>query len=393
MELSGNLPKRLASADIYRGLVMFLMMAEVFDFSKIASKTQGNPFWQFLGWHQSHVEWVGCSLHDMIQPSFSFLVGLVLPFSIQNHNFTSKSAGILKTLKRALILIFLGVFLRSMHSESTNWTFEDTLSQIGLGYFFLYLLAFKDKKIQMFSLVTILVLYWLAFAIYPLPSPNFNYDLAKTTSDWSFNLSGFGAHWNKNTNFAWAFDTWFLNLFSREKEFTANGGGYATLSFIPTLATMILGLLAGNILIAKTVAKQKLKIFIKYAIALILSGLALHFLNICPIVKRIWTPAWVLFSGGICYLFMAFFYFLADVKNGQEPFFWLKVIGTNSIATYVLAHTITDFIKKTFEIHLGNNVYQFLGPAYETLVSGTVIMVVLWLILFWLYRKKLFIKI
>jgi hypothetical protein len=111
----------------------------------------------------------------------------------------------------------------------------------------LFLLAFRSQKVQIIALITILIGYWLAFALYPLPDANFNYTDAGVTKDWEYNLSGFAAHWNKNTNLAWAFDRWFLNLFPREKPFLFNGGGYATLSFIPTLGTMILGLLAGNI--------------------------------------------------------------------------------------------------------------------------------------------------
>src|SRR5207249_4462841 len=75
-------PVRLVSVDAYRGLVMFLMMAEILKFALVAKAIPGSGFWAFLAFHQSHVEWVGCSLHDLIQPSFSFLVGVSLPFSL-----------------------------------------------------------------------------------------------------------------------------------------------------------------------------------------------------------------------------------------------------------------------------------------------------------------------
>src|SRR5581483_5969678 len=75
-------PPRLTSVDAYRGLVMFLMMAEILKFALVAKALPGNDIWAFLAHHQTHVEWVGCSLHDLIQPSFSFLVGVSLPFSL-----------------------------------------------------------------------------------------------------------------------------------------------------------------------------------------------------------------------------------------------------------------------------------------------------------------------
>ncbi len=80
-----TLVQRLVSLDAYRGLVMFLMMAEVLHLARVAAALPGSRFWQFLAHHQDHVPWVGCSLHDMIQPSFSFIVGVALPFSIASR--------------------------------------------------------------------------------------------------------------------------------------------------------------------------------------------------------------------------------------------------------------------------------------------------------------------
>src|SRR3974390_3318254 len=108
--------RRLGSIDAYRGLVMFLMMAEVLRFCAVAHAVKGSWIWEFLCHHQSHVEWIGCVLHDTIQPSFSFLVGVALPFSLASRRARGQTTGMmtLHAVWRSLVLIFLGVFLRSM---------------------------------------------------------------------------------------------------------------------------------------------------------------------------------------------------------------------------------------------------------------------------------------
>ncbi|HTI50922.1 MAG TPA: DUF5009 domain-containing protein, partial [Planctomycetaceae bacterium] len=123
-------PQRLDSLDAYRGFVMFLMMAEVLHLSQVAKAFPDSQVWKWLSFSQSHVAWGGSSLHDMIQPSFSFLVGVSLPFSIASRQ--AKGQSFLRMLFhaawRSVLLTFLGVFLRSSGRLQTNFTFEDTLS-------------------------------------------------------------------------------------------------------------------------------------------------------------------------------------------------------------------------------------------------------------------------
>ena len=191
-----------------------------------------------------------------------------------------------------------------MSSQQTNFTFEDTLTQIGLGYPFLFLLGPRSPRVQWTALGVILAGYWLAWALYPLPGPGFDYAAVGVPPDWPHHYTGLAAHWNKNANLGQAFDVWFLNLFPRESPFVANGGGYLTLSFIPTLGTMILGLVAGRWLRASAPRIPFRNLLIAGAIGLA-AGALLHFTGICPVVKRIWTPSWTLFSGGACFLLLA----------------------------------------------------------------------------------------
>ena len=385
---------RNVAVDTYRGVVMFLMMAEVLQLSRVAAAYPGNWFWGTLGYHQTHVAWAGASLHDMIQPSFSFLVGVALPYSIASRIAKGGTFGQMfaHALLRSFLLIALGIFLRSTHSPQTNFTFEDTLSQIGLGYPWLFLLGYARPKWVWTALGVSLFGYWLAWALYPVPGAGFDYAAVGVPADWQHHYSGFMAHWNKNSNAGSAFDQWFLNLFPRSEPFVANRGGYLTLSFIPTLGTMILGLVAGRWLREFAPATPMRKLLIAGG-ALTVGGLLLHFAGICPIVKRIWTPSWTLFSGGLCFLFLAAFCQVIEVWNWRRWTFPLVVIGANSIAAYVIAHLWEQFIVDSFRIHLGAGAFQIFGTGVEPFIRGCAVLLVFWLFLFWMYRRKIFLRI
>jgi heparan-alpha-glucosaminide N-acetyltransferase len=300
---------------------------------------------------------------------------------------------------KAAILVALGVFLRSMDHSMTYFTFEDTLSQIGFGYPFLFLLGFGSSASGRSNwvwgaLCLVLVGYWLVWAAYPAAPANFDWQSVGVPATWNVehNFTGFAAHWNKNYNFGNRFDQWFLNLFPREHPFVYNSGGYLTLSFIPTLGTMILGLIAGRWL-RESRPRIPIKKLLIAGVSGIALGLALHYSHICPVVKRIWTPSWTIFSGGICFLFLAAFSWVIDVKGSKKWAFPLLVIGMNSIAAYCIAHFMEGFLDTTLRIHLGPNFFQFAGAGLEPFFQGAAILLCYWLVLFWMYRRKLFLKI
>jgi heparan-alpha-glucosaminide N-acetyltransferase len=385
---------RNVAVDAFRGLVMVLMMAEVLHLAEVAKAFPGNWFWAILGYNQTHVEWAGCSLHDLIQPSFSFLVGVALPYSIASRIRKGQTFGILfaHAVWRSLLLVALGVFLRSMHATQTYFTFEDTLSQIGLGYPLLFLLGFRSERWQWGAFGAILFGYWLAWALYPAPGAGFDYTAVGVPQTWVHNFTGFAAHWNKNSNLGNAFDQWFLNLFPRTSPFVANNGGYLTLSFIPTLGTMILGLVAGRWL-RRSAPAIPMKHLVFAGVLGIAAGLLLHVTGICPVVKRVWTPAWTLFSGGACFLILAAFSWIIDIKKYRKWAFPLVVVGLNSIAAYLIAHLCEDFVSSSLRIHLGMKPFQIFGQGVEPLMFGAVVLLSFWGMLFWMYRRKVFLRI
>ena len=386
---------RVVSLDAFRGLVMVLMLGEVMHLPLVAQAFPHSLFWRVIGFNTEHVEWQGCSLHDLIQPAFSFLVGAALPFSIASRKMKGQTFGPMfgHAIRRALLLIFLGIFLRSLRSTQTYFTFEDTLTQIGLGYVFLFLLGFTRVRTQVISLVTILILFWVAFVLYPAPGPLFDYARVGVPPDWPHLYTGFFSHWNKNSNLSWAFDVWFLNLFPREHPFVFNEGGWSTLSFIPTIATMIMGLLAGEWLKGKGSKEQKLRGLAIAGAGLLLLGLVCQWAGICPIVKRVWTSSYTLYSGGWVLLILAGFYALIEWKGWRRWAFPLLVVGMNSIAVYVMSWTMTNFFGNALDRHFGTAIAVIAGSTFQPVLYGFAVMLIFWFILFWMYRRKVFLRI
>jgi predicted acyltransferase len=374
---------------------MFLMLAEAMRLWTLHTAYPTSRFWALVAFNTTHVPWQGCSLHDLIQPAFSFLAGASLPFSIASRSARGERFGTMlgHAVRRSVVLILLGIFLRSLQSSRTYWTFEDTLTQIGLGYTFLFLLAFASKRVQIGAFVAILVGFWAAFVLYPLPGPGFDYTQVGVRADWPHLYSGFLAHFNKNSNLAWAFDVWFLNLFPREAPFRFNEGGWSTLSFIPTLATMMLGMWSGEWLKSSRSKAEKLQGLVIAGVSLTLLGLLFQWLHVCPIVKRIWTSSYTLYSGGVIILMLAVFYAAIECLEWKRWSFPLLVIGANSITIYVISWTIEHFVSAALVRHFGTAPFAILGPPFEPVLRGVAILIVFWSILYWMYRRKIFLRI
>ena len=408
-------PARLVSLDAFRGLAMLLMASQGLAIPAVARNFPTSDLWKKLAFHTEHVHWMGCSLWDLIQPSFSFMVGVALPFSLASRRTKGQTFGwmLFHAMVRSFILVMLGVLLRSLGQYlapssprpvfwKPNFTFEDTLSQIGLGYTFLFLLAWTRPRTQLITAVSILLAYWIAFAVYPKPADDFDFakvnlepkTFAMTSISEFKHPRGFGRHWDFNTNLAAAFDRKFLNWFPRQDgvAFANNKGGYLTLSFIPTLSTMIFGLMAGALLRSHASAFKKLLVLNIAGLVGLALGLLLDHFNICPIVKRIWTPSWTLFSGGWAFLILAFFFLTVDITKHRWWVFPLVVVGMNSIAMYVLADGkyFAPLIRDILHVCLGKS---FFSSLYSPMYEKGAILLIFWLILLWMYRRKIFIRI
>lgn len=439
---------RVMSIDAYRGFVMLAMASSGFGFSMLAkpenlqklrdAKLNYLPegLWKFLAYQFDHVVWTGCSFWDLIQPSFMFLVGVALPFSYSRRESEGQSASarFLHVLWRSFVLVALGVFLSSNGAKQTNFTFVNVLSQIGLGYPLLYLLRERSQRIQLVAAAVILVGYWGWFANYTIPQQQFA-DVKAAISDRDAKLvaanrtiqpepapmTGIGSHWNKHVNAAAGADRKLLNAFPSEKEpfhgktFWINDGGYQTLNFIPSLATMLFGLMAGTLLRSGASDSDKVKWLFKAGACCFAVSMALDTSiwpiaipscdwHLAPIVKRIWSPGWAVFSTGWTFWMLAAFYWVIDVRQWRLWSWPLVVVGMNSIAMYVMAQLMKNWVGASMKTHLTTVDAIFgwqQGIAFKifgeyplaTPLGHAARLFGLWLICVWLYRRKIFVRV
>lgn len=384
-------PNRLVSLDAFRGFIMLLMASSGFGLVQVAKMHPDSWGWQQLAYQLSHVEWTGCALWDLIQPSFMFMAGMALPFSLLRRRQDGQSflASLGHAKFRAFVLILLGVLLTTRSTDTqTNWQFVNVLTQIGLGYVFLWLLVRMGWEYCAAAAVVILVGYGWWFLQHPLPSTEFDYaTIGAAATDL---LPGTSGHWSKHLNAAADFDRWLLNLFPRKEPFIANPGGYTTLNFIPALATMLMGSVTASLLLRsrQSHARRCVNLLVAGVVCLLIGTLLEIFL--IPSVKRIWTPSWALFSGGWVLLMLAAFYWLVEVAGQRKLVFPLVVVGMNSIFIYLMHSLCAGWIGTRLKTHLGEEWFTGTwGPVWEK--CG--ILLVLWLLCLWLYRQRAFLRV
>ncbi|SKB03386.1 Predicted acyltransferase [Prosthecobacter debontii] len=383
--------QRLVSLDAFRGFIMLLMASSGFGLVQMAKAHPESSLWQHVAYQVSHVEWIGCALWDLIQPAFMFMVGVAVPLSLMRRQESGQGffLRLFHALWRSVILVLLGVLLSTRTTDTqTNWLFTNVLAQIGLGYVFLFVLASLGWEYCAAAVILILVGDWYWFFQHPLPAPDA--DLTAWGATAADVIPGRFAAWSKHLNAAADFDRWLLNLFPRAQAFVANPGGYTTMNFVPALATMLMGAIAGEKLLrsSKTHGQKAAGLLIAGIVCLLI-GTILGIVAV-PIVKRIWTPSWVMFSGGWVLMMLSVFYWLVEVAGQRKLVFPLVVVGMNSIFIYLMHSLTFGWLRDTLKVHVGAPFFSGpWGPVWEHCGA----LAILWLLCWWLYQQRAFLKI
>ena len=387
---------RLLSLDAYRGFIMVCLAFGGFGLAGTARNhlkaDPGSSLWKSVEWFWEHGEWLGCSFWDLIMPAFTFMVGMAMAWSYvrrqrEGHSYARMFG---HACTRALILIALAVFLTTGDGRETRWIFTNVLAQIGLGYPLLFLCWNRGWRVQAIAAAVALGGTWIAFVAHGGTGglgPG-------VTAEWAArNQANLAGAWHKNANVFHAFDAWFLNLFPASKPWVFNEGGYHTLNFIPNLATMIFGLMAGEWLRSAAEPARKLRGLLIAGVALLVVGYGLDALGLLPAVKRIWTPSFGLLSTGWCVLMLAAFYWAIELRGWTRWATFFVIAGANSIALYCMAQLLKGWTGAVLRAHLGQKLFQIFGPLWEPTVRGIIIGFVFWLVCWWMWRRKIFLRI
>lgn len=362
--------ERLQSLDILRGFDMFWITGGDELFNALAR----NFHWAWLALiagQLDHSDWHGFFLYDLIFPLFLFISGATLPLSVGRRiaRGDGRPRVMLRLLRRALLLVVLGVFYNAGHIsfDFHNMRFGSVLGHIGLaGCGAGIIVMFARPRAQIFWVLGILVTYWALLTFVPVPGqPVHSYERGKNLTDY--------------------LDQQYLPGTMYEKIHDPEG----LLSTIPAVATALLGALAGAwLLTSANAAKKTLGLL---AAGLVLLGLGWAWDPWFPVIKKIWTSSFVLVTAGWSCLLLGTFYGIVDGLRLRRWGFLFMLIGMNPLTLYVLRGTkLIDF--NAINRFFFGFAYQHASRPMRPIWQDLGMMLVQFLFLFWLWRRKIFLR-
>lgn len=360
---------RLLSLDALRGFDMFWIIGgeEIFH---VLKKYTGFPIFVWMSAQLEHSEWNGFSFYDLIFPLFLFLSGVAMPFSLsrQLEKGVPKNKIYLKVLRRAALLVLFGVF----YNYQSDWNLQhiryaSVLGQIGIAYFLAAIIFLNTNwKQQIYWVVGILLGYWAIQNFIPVPG----YGAGVLTKEGSIN--GF-----------------IDRMLMPGKLYLGIHDPEGWLVKISATATALMGALTGSY-----IKNEKINGFTKIGYLLIAAGSLLLlslFINFAyPINKNLWTSSFALYTAGWSILLLTIFYFVIDVLDFKKWAFFFVVIGMNSITVYLASSWIdyTRTVKKLFGFALG-----WFDKGLQPAIFACCVIAIEWALLYFLYKKKTFLRV
>ncbi len=371
-EISSEQPSsRLLSLDFFRGLTMFLLVAEGTGlwWTLVQDPIRGT-FLEHFFMQFEHYPWHGLRFWDLIQPFFMFIVGVAMPFSYCNRISKGESTGTITRhiIQRSFILLAFGVGLHCGYNKKLVWELWNVLSQLSVTIPIAYFLMKYPARIQLAVSLFLLLITDLLYR--------------------NFSIEGYNHPWVIDKNFGSWMDMVLMGKIN-------NGGGWVAINCIPTAAHTIWGVLAGQVLISDGMRISKFKTLMIAGLVAIAIGYGLDWSGITPIIKRIATASFVFASGGWALVGLALSFWLIDIKGYKKWIFVFTVVGTNSIFIYVFFQTVGGQWLNGFISIFTKGLIGWIGVSEFVLnvFTSLAILAVEWGLCFWLYKRKIFFRI
>ena len=363
-------PVRLASIDALRGFDM-LMIAGGGTFIYLLHGKTNSSLVDSLSMQFVHPEWNGFTFYDFIFPLFLFLAGTSLTFSLTGGlaKGISKYSLLRKVFYRMLILIFLGILDKNAPLnifDPAHIRYGSVLGRIGLATFIVALLYLHFSFWQRLIWgALILLIYYVILMTIPVP--------------------GFGAG---DLSFEGNLVGWFDRNFMPGKLKQGSYDELAILTQFPAICLTIFGTLAGDILLRQETGAIKLRWLFTIGCIGILLGVSWNY--IFPINKHLWSSSFIMLTSGMSFLAIALFYWIIDIRGYSRWAFFFRVIGMNSLVIY-LAVRFVDFNASSKLLFEG--LYMHAPEQWHEVFNALGGLLIVWLMLYFLYRNKIFVKV
>lgn len=370
-DTSEQTSSRLLSLDFFRGLTMFLLVAEGTGlwWTLVQDPIRGTLLEHFFLQFEHH-PWHGLRFWDLIQPFFMFIVGVAMPFSFRNRVSKGESYQTITKhiIQRSFILLAFGVGLQCGYSKKLVWELWGVLAQLSVTIPIAYSLMKYPIKVQLSVSLLLLLMTDLIYRNFP--------------------LEGFNQPWIIDKNFGSWMDMILMGKLN-------NGGGWVAINCIPTAAHTIWGVLAGQLLLKDVSRKCKFKTLMTVGAIALFIGFGLDLTEITPIIKRIATSSFVFASGGWALIGLALSFWLIDIKGYKSWTFVFTVVGTNSIFIYIFFQTVGGQWLNEFIAIFSKGMLHWTGASefILNLYTSLVVLASEWGLCYWLYKKKIFFRI
>ncbi|QEC75200.1 acyltransferase family protein [Mucilaginibacter ginsenosidivorax] len=350
--------ERILSVDFFRGFTMFMLVS---GYGQLFSTASSNPVVSLLGRQMDHANWQGLTAWDLIQPFFMFIVGVAMPFSFSRKWAKGESwnKSLRGVLQRSLLLLFLGWLV----SSETKSSFTNVLAQLSVTYLIAFLVMRKAIKWQVLVSVILIVLTDVIYRAWP--------------------VHGFNQPFTADHNFGSWFDVFLTGGLSEDR--------WVAFNAIPTTAHTIWGVIAGMILMKDYAPQKKVGILLTIGIAGIIAGYALGMY--IPVIKRICTSSFIILSGGYAFVGLAVCYLLIDVLHLKKGVVFFAIVGMNPLFIYLFWHSGGRLVLMNLAKPVTNRLFGWISPDAITTATILVVSGMMWYICYFLYKRKIFIRI